>query len=370
TAKCDTCGVAEDTITDEGSQLDHVFTNYVSDNNATCTADGTKPAKCDLCGEAEDTVTDEGSKLDHTPSSAVKENEVAATCKDEGSYDEVVYCSVCGAELSRENKSIEKLTTHTPGEAVKENEVAATCAADGSYDMAVYCTVCGSEISRETHVIPAGHTAGEIVKENESAPTCTEAGSYDAVVYCTECGEEMSRDTVTVPAKGHVWGEWEVVTPATEEADGEAKRVCAACGAEETKAITDLGEEITKTVKFVNLSKMCYVLDLGDGETYTVYNSSTVQWISNRPLKFRVVTYSDFAFRDVIVRVNGREVTPDADGYYILPQTAETAIVTVEGAVPSEDSPNGKLSFWELLIQFFKKIVSFFSTAFGKQSIC
>ena len=27
--------------------LDHSFTNYVSDKNATCTEDGTKTAKCD-----------------------------------------------------------------------------------------------------------------------------------------------------------------------------------------------------------------------------------------------------------------------------------------------------------------------------------
>ena len=44
----------------------HSFTNYVSDENATCTADGTKTAVCDRDGcDATDTVTDAGSKLDH-----------------------------------------------------------------------------------------------------------------------------------------------------------------------------------------------------------------------------------------------------------------------------------------------------------------
>ena len=40
--------------------------------------------------------------------------------------------------------------THTPGEPVQENVVPASCKAEGSYDEVVYCTECGEEISRET----------------------------------------------------------------------------------------------------------------------------------------------------------------------------------------------------------------------------
>ena len=49
----------------------------------------------------------------HTPAEPVTENEIPATCKDEGSYDEVVYCSDCSLELSRETKSVAKSTNHT-----------------------------------------------------------------------------------------------------------------------------------------------------------------------------------------------------------------------------------------------------------------
>ena len=49
--------------TDEVTACAHEFTNYVSDNNATYTADGTKTASCDLlCGET-DTIIDEGTML-------------------------------------------------------------------------------------------------------------------------------------------------------------------------------------------------------------------------------------------------------------------------------------------------------------------
>ena len=42
-------------------------------------------------------------------SAAIKENEKAATCTKNGSYDEVVYCSVCHKEVSRKTKTIKAL---------------------------------------------------------------------------------------------------------------------------------------------------------------------------------------------------------------------------------------------------------------------
>ncbi len=44
----------------------------------------------------------------HIPGAAGQENLVPATCTATGSYDEVVYCSRCGEELSRETKILEK----------------------------------------------------------------------------------------------------------------------------------------------------------------------------------------------------------------------------------------------------------------------
>ena len=118
----------------------------------------------------------------HVEGEAVIENEVAADCVTKGSYDTVVYCSVCGEELSRETTTTPALG-HTEGEAVVENKVDATATVDGSYDSVVYCTVCGEEVSRETITIPAlGHELAEAVEENRVEATCTEDGSYDSVV--------------------------------------------------------------------------------------------------------------------------------------------------------------------------------------------
>lgn len=63
TAKCAYgCG-AEDTQPDAGSKLAHKFDNYISNNNATYDADGTQTAKCDHGCGASDTVTEPGSRI-------------------------------------------------------------------------------------------------------------------------------------------------------------------------------------------------------------------------------------------------------------------------------------------------------------------
>ena len=67
----------------EGYVHTHVFTNYISDNNAECEKDGTKTAKCDyeFC-QSTDVATDEGTALVHVFTNYVSDNN--ATCKADG----------------------------------------------------------------------------------------------------------------------------------------------------------------------------------------------------------------------------------------------------------------------------------------------
>ena len=119
-----------------GESLGHSFTNYIFNNDATCSADGTKTAKCDRCDE-KNTVTAEGTKLDHTFSSLWTSNDEyhwhAATCehtnetsdKEIHSWDDGVIeteptdgvdgiisytCSICGYQ-KRETISVSSLYT-------------------------------------------------------------------------------------------------------------------------------------------------------------------------------------------------------------------------------------------------------------------
>ena len=171
-------------------------------------------------------------KLDHvhTPGTAVRENYIPASCKAKGSYDMVVYCTSCNAELSREHKTIKKLA-HTPGTAVRENYIPASCKAEGSYDMVVYCTECNEELSREHKTIDKlAHTPGKAVQENVVPASCTAEGSYDEVVYCTECNEELSREHKTIDKLAHTLKLRKAKEATTEEDGWKRHYYCTECG--------------------------------------------------------------------------------------------------------------------------------------------
>ncbi len=168
----------------------------------------------------------------HTPAEAVRENEVAATCAAKGSYDSVVYCAVCRAELSRETVETEALG-HTGAEAVRENEAPATCAAKGSHDNVVYCAVCKAEISRETVETKAlGHTGGTATCLAKAVcERCGEAyGEFGAHDYVST--DEHWEDKETVDGKQYsTWGHCEA---------------CSVC--EHVKKVEDGRQEIQEVI--------------------------------------------------------------------------------------------------------------------------
>lgn len=93
---------------------------------------------CTICGE---------SYPDHEHDYRLKKTE-QPTCTEKG-YT-VYICTVC----SKERTEYKNALGHTRGTPVRENEVPATTTAAGRYDEVVYCTVCKAELSRETKVIP------------------------------------------------------------------------------------------------------------------------------------------------------------------------------------------------------------------------
>ena len=198
-----TCSLCKCTkVEDVKSSLGHTLVIDVA-KAPTCTETGlTAGTHCSVC-KAVLVPQTEVAATGHTEGKVVVEKEVAADCENNGSYDNVVYCTVCDAELSRDTVTVSALG-HTAGKVVVENKVAADCENDGSYDNVVYCTVCDAELSRDTITVSAlGHTAGEVVVENKVAADCENDGSYDNVVYCTVCDAELSRNTITTDALGH-----------------------------------------------------------------------------------------------------------------------------------------------------------------------
>ena len=178
TAKCNNgCG-ATDTIADEGSKLTHKFTKYVSNNDATCQADGTKTAECDYgCGTT-DTIADEESKLDHKFTKYVPNND--ATCKNAGT--KTAKCDYgCGSTDTIENAD-DPQKEHSFTNYISDNN--ATCQKDGTKT-----AMCDNDCGEKNTIVDKGSR-----KEHTSS------------------------------------GKWEVSTKATDKADGKLADKCTECG--------------------------------------------------------------------------------------------------------------------------------------------
>ena len=192
---CDVCGTV---VSEIMSIVDHSFTQYVSDNNATCSKNSTQTAKCDFnCGktntielpesilphnydddvvtkeptctetgvktftcECGDSYTEEIEMLDHEYESAV----TAPTCTEQGF---TTYTCSCGDSYVADYVDA---TGHTdeviPG-------YGATCTETGLTD-GVKCSVCG-EVTSEQEIIP-------VIEHDDT----------DSDGYCDECGEDLT----------------------------------------------------------------------------------------------------------------------------------------------------------------------------------
>ncbi|MBE6687465.1 MAG: hypothetical protein E7591_09615, partial [Ruminococcaceae bacterium] len=213
------CSVCNEVLTAQTvvAALGHSYDAVVT--APTCTEAGYTTYTCSVCGDTyvSDTVEANG----HTEGEAVVEKNVDPTCTEAGSYETVVYCAVCEAELSRVKTTVEAL-----GHSYDAVVTAPTCTEAGYTTYT--CSVCGDTYVSDT-VEANGHTEGEAVTENEVDATCTEAGSYETVVYCAVCEAELSRVKTTVEALGHSYEVTDVVAP-TCTVNGYTVYTCSVCG--------------------------------------------------------------------------------------------------------------------------------------------
>jgi hypothetical protein len=184
--------------------LGHNYETYTSDNNATCTEDGTKTSKCTRC-DATDTIADPDTKLGHNMSSA--------TCTE---------ASKCQREECE----------YTEGDALGHNYgewyevIAPTCTVDGleQHD----CSRCEHY---ETNVLAKlGHTT---VIDEAIESTCTETGFTEGS-HCSVCNEIFVAQTET-PKKAHTY-------------DDEYDATCNVCGYERVAACAHENIEILPAV--------------------------------------------------------------------------------------------------------------------------
>jgi len=239
--------------------IGHSFTNYISDENATCSKDGTKTAKCDRCGVG-NTVTDVGSKLPHNYTNKVTK----PTCTAQG-Y--TTYTCTCGysyktnyTDAAGHNYSYRVTKTPTVSasgtltgscskcsgtttvvmQKMDTNNytyrvvTAATCTTSGTGRYTWKTTAYGNFYFSVT--IPA---TGHSYTEKITKPTCTAQGY---TTYTCACGNSYVADRQS--ALGHSFSNYISNNDATYEADGTKTAKCDRC--EITNTVTDSGSMLVR----------------------------------------------------------------------------------------------------------------------------
>ena len=172
----------------DGTGKGHSFTDYVENNDATCTENGTETAICDLCGEAEDTREIEDSALGHDFIDYTYNDD--ATCEADGTKTAICDRDDCEEEDTRTAEGT-KLEHNYVDNAVEEKD---ECETPGFVHYE--CTLgCGSEYV-DRYIDEVKHVEDDPIRTN---PSCTEDGSI--VINCEICGDKLSSETL--PATGH-----------------------------------------------------------------------------------------------------------------------------------------------------------------------
>ena len=207
--------------------IDHTYGEWTVATAPTCTETGSETATCAKCGFVEEK---ELGALGHTYGDEWLYTDDAnkPTCVKSGKGYKV--CTVC--EAQSEEQIVDALG-HQYGEWVVEAE--ATCDAKGM--KSATCTVCQD---KKTEVIDAlGHEySAEWTVDVE--PICKVSGSKSR--HCIRCTAKT--DVTAIDALEHEFTEWTVVKAATCTKAGVEKRTCSKCNTiEEERAIDALGHK-------------------------------------------------------------------------------------------------------------------------------
>lgn len=168
---------------DENTRANHTFGGWVTEKDSTCTATGTKKHTCTGCDYSETGVIE---KKAHTTE---HHDRVDPTCTTTGSI-EYWQCSACGKKFSD--------------------------------------AACTTEVANVT-----------LDKLPHSAGTAWEKDTTYHWHLCVNCESEV------MDKAAHTYGDWVVITEATESETGLRKRTCSVCGYEQTEEIGILRFTVT-----------------------------------------------------------------------------------------------------------------------------
>ena len=125
---------------------------------------------------------------------AVADAAKAANCREPG-LTEGSHCAVCNAVLVQQSVVPPDPGAHIPASPARENQVDPGCAEEGSYDEVIYCAVCGDELAKTHVIVPPAHDFGDPVFEwSEDGRSCT------AVQICSRNAEHKKSSSCEITA--------------------------------------------------------------------------------------------------------------------------------------------------------------------------
>ena len=258
--------------------------------DATCTTTGLTEGKhCSVCGEIlvkQDVVP----MIPHTEGAIVVENNVAPDCTNDGSYDNVVYCTVCGVELSRDTVTVDKLGHKE----VVDAAVDATCTTTGLTE-GKHCEVCGEVTVAQNETAKIDHkTTSKTVDA-----TCESIGY--TIVTCVDCSEILS--ITQIAAKGHNY------------VDG----VCTVC--------QEVGEAVATIdgVKYATLEKAIEAAKNGD----------VIELLANVMLDDRITID-----KTITIDLNGKKISASSTVFTVA---AQGVLTLTNGTIDGFNQSNGTI---------------------------
>ena len=236
-AVCSTCGTAYGELAAHNYQ-ETVDAQYLK-SVATCTSPAIYYKSCSVCGAASTDTFEYGETAAHSyvqQHDAEKHWEECSVCHTK--INEAVHsggtatciakavCSVCRTEYGA-------LADHGT---VHHGRIEPTCTTTGSIEY-WQCSVCGKKFSDAACTTEAANVT--LDKLPHSAGTAWEKDTAYHWHLCTSCGSEVMDKAV------HTYGDWVVITEATETETGLRKRTCSVCGYEQTEEIGILRFTVT-----------------------------------------------------------------------------------------------------------------------------
>lgn len=185
----------------------HTFLNYVSNNDATCTSDGTKTAKCEYC-DATDTVTDKDTATGHDWSEPVwnwsddcKTCNVTFTCKNDKNHVETLTANVTSAVKTEATCTVNGVTAYTAsvefnGATYSDTKELTDIIATGHNFENGVCTVCGASDPNYKPVDTETTEPIETTEQKETSSDNDTLKSKDTSKKSPDTGNSVNSDVL------------------------------------------------------------------------------------------------------------------------------------------------------------------------------